>query len=342
MTVRYETAVCPLCKAEFHDPEDFRVHLADEHDLVDDEGTHTDLPESAPAPPVLEAIEPPPATGSAGGPPPSFLPPPPGAPAPPAAATLARRSGPPAALAIVLAVQLLLGLVGIAIVDGDDAPEERSAVVVGGSPASPESPAPAAPAAPDPAADQKRLEAFMPRVSDLPAGWILDSDDPSAGADDSAEFDEQFDSCAAKLNATDAPTTAEDDITFMSDMSGVYAAGGIAPSAQQAVEGIDFVRAAMPCLGQAIVAGARADLPRGVTVTAGAFEPVRVARYGDQSEGRSMNITIAGGGMQIGMRMDVFTIRKDRAMLMVMAFVVNDSLTTTHEQSMLGSIAARM
>ena len=49
MGTRFQTTACPLCRDEFDDPVEYREHLAFMHDLVDDEGAETTLPE-APCP----------------------------------------------------------------------------------------------------------------------------------------------------------------------------------------------------------------------------------------------------------------------------------------------------
>ena len=340
MSLRYEVTACPLCRAEFDDPEDYRSHLAGEHDLVDDEGTETVLHESAPALPLLEAppeldvLEPMPAPPPPPGPP--GMPPP----APVTVAAVVRKAPAPfAVLAIAVAVQLLLGLVGVAIVGGDDSEEARSTVVVEGQSPTPAA-APVTTAPPDPAADKRRVDAALPHAVDFPAGWVIDEE---AGSDTGSEdLDEEFDSCAARVATTEVETTAENDITFTKGANVVFTSVGTAHTVQAAVEGVDAVRAAMACIGEAVVTGIRSELPRGVTVTAGKFEPTSVARYGDFSDGQSMLVTVTGPGGQIGMRMDVFTMRKDRLMAMVLVATVNDEFTAANERSLLGVIGSRM
>lgn len=342
MTVKYETAVCPLCHQEFDEPESFRSHLADEHGLVDDEGTETVLPEAPPPLPVLDtppgraALEPttvPPLPSAPAAP--SFIPPPPAA---PAAVTAPRRSGPPAALAIVLSVQLLLGLLGLAIVDGDDAREDRSAVTVGDSPASPASPPPAAP---DPAADQRRVDAMAPRVSDLPPGWV--AEDPNSDDDSgSDEFDRRFEACAANVEDPFDTSTAQKEVAFSHGDDALFGQVGTTRTAEDAIKGMDAISAVLPCFGDAFQGAVRSELPRNMTVTVGKFEPINGGNHGDQTVARSMLVTMSGPGGQVGMQFDFLAIRKDRALAMMFALNVNDGLTVAQERALLGSVASRM
>lgn len=341
MSIRYEVAACPLCRAEFEDPEDYRAHLADEHDLVDDEGTETVLPKAAPVLPVLETA--PSAEVLEPLPPVTPPPPPPEAPVPaaPVATIVAKAPLPLAALAIAVAVQLLLGVLGLAVVGRDDDEVARSTVITEPSPTT----AAATPTTvADPAADQRRADAIALRPSDLPAGWSLDSD--GAGSDSESEgndeFDQEFDECASSIEGAGTDTTAEKEVTLSDGDNSVFGFVGLDQTSDAAVKSMDALGAALPCMAQAMTAGIKSELPRGVTVTNGPFTPAAVGKFGDQSDAQTMAITISGPGGKVGMRIDVFAVRKDRAIVFILAAVLNDGLTLAHERTMLASIASRM
>ena len=337
----------------FDEPVEYRDHLAFMHDLVDDEGAETTLPEEPepepepePASVVVgptERVEAVPFVG------PARL-------TEPVALRVDRRVLPGLVAAVVL--QLVVALLGLAVVDSgspdrvttaagasggtetdSDAPVAEAAP--GEPAAAPATTAPPTTAAPkvDTKGDQARADAYALRASDLPAGF--QEFDPDAGGDESAS--DVGPECTAANDPTETDSlTGETFSAFAKEISVVLGGGMVLSTEKDAIRTMSVIRELTPCLGDQMLAGAEAELPEGVTMTHGAFSSLGYPTYGDESIASSMPVTISGPGGQVPLRADVLAIRVDRAVHFTVAMTGANEFTPQQERGMLSAIAARM
>jgi hypothetical protein len=355
MGTRFQTTACPLCSDEFDDPDEFREHLAFMHDLVDDDGAETTLPEAPPEPPAPIVVGPTEPVA-----PVPFVPPVVAHPAltEPVALRVDRRVLPGLVAAVVL--QLVVALLGLAVVDGDSRDRLTTAAgSTGGSAASDSvapaaDPAPGAPAAApattappttaapkvDTSGDQARADAFTIRASDLPAGWEeLDAGDTS-GEEESADAGPE---CTAANDPTETDAlTGENSAFFARDIGAVFGGGMVLATEKDALRTMDVIRELTPCFGDQTLWGAEQELPEGVTMTHGSFSPLGYPTYGDETIATSMPVTVSGPGGSVPLRVDVLAIRRDRAIAFLLVMTGADELTPQQERGMLSAIADRM
>ena len=356
MGTQFQTTACPLCGDLFDDPAEYRDHLAFMHDLVDDDGAETTLPtepepepESVVSAPVVvgptERVEPVP-----------FVAPARPALTEPVALRVDRRVLP--GLVAAVALQLVIALLGLAVVDSgspdrlttaagasagattdSDAPGTSAAP--GAPAAAPATTAPPTTAAPkvDTAGDQARADGFTLRTSDLPAGFA--EFDPDEGGDDSST--EGGPDCTAANDPTETDSlTAETFRGFAKDVTVVLGGGLVLSTEKDAIRTMGVIRELTPCFGDQMLAGGREELPRGVTMTHGAFSSLGYPTYGDETVASSMPVTISGPGGQFPLRVDVLAIRVDRAVHFVLAIASAEEFTPQHERGMLSAVADRM
>ncbi|MEY2478961.1 MAG: hypothetical protein QOG87_4276 [Actinomycetota bacterium] len=346
MGTRFQTATCPLCGDAFDDPGEYRDHLAFMHDLVDDDGAETTLPEAPPEPPApvvvppLERVEPVPFVAPAAAHPGLTG---------PVAVQLDRRVLP--GLVVAVALQLVIALLGLVVVDGGNeakvdaasgsteaAEKARGAGVdpaEGGTTTLP--PTTTAPAV-NTAGDQARADGFVLRAADLPAGW--EELDPEALAEDSSS------DAGAGCTVPDDPTesdalTGEAGSAFLHDMSFAFSGALVLRTEKDAVRAMEVFRELMDCFADDFVAGVR-EGAEGATVTHGEFASLGYPMYGDETTASSMPVTVSGPGGRVPLRVDLLAVRRDRAVSYVMAIVGANDFTPQHERGMLSAIADRM
>ena len=356
MGTRFQITACPLCADEFDDPAEFKDHLAFMHDLVDDEGAETTLPEE----PEPEPVPPAPVVVGLTEPvvPVPFVPPARPALTEPVAVRVDRRVLPGLVAAVVL--QLVIALLGLAVVDGDSSPDRLTTAagsaaggattdtsapaadpVPGAPAAAPATTAPPTTAAPkvDTSGDQARADAFTLRASDLPSGF--EEFDPDAGGDEEATEDGP--ECAAANDPTETESlTGETSSLFGMDVTVVIGGGMVLSSEKDALRTMDVIRELTPCFGDQMLFGAEEEFPEGVTMTHGAFSSLGYPTYGDETIASSMPVTISGPGGQFPLRVDVLAIRVDRAIHFTVVIASPDEFTPQQERGMLSAIALRM
>jgi hypothetical protein len=358
MGTRFQATACPLCADEFDDPAEFRDHLAFMHDLVDDEGAETTLPEAPPEPPA-------PPSPVVVGPQERVEPVPYVAPAvahasltEPVALRLDRRVLPGLVAAVVL--QLVVALLGLAVVDGGS-PDRVTAAAGSGTAASEDdaggdhaeagapasaggsaTPAPPTTAAPkvDTGNDQARADAITVRAGDLPAGWRVFDPGADSGGDAATDGGPE---CTAANDPTDTDSlTGEAYSGFVHDISAVIGGAMVLSTEKDAIRTMAVLRELTQCLGDQMLAGAEAELSEGLSMTHGSFSSLGYPTYGDETIASSMPVTIAGPGGRIPLRADVLAIRRDRAVAFIMVMTGANDFTPQQERGMLSAIADRM
>lgn len=336
MGTHLQAAACPLCSDTFDDPADYRDHLAMVHDLVDDDGTETSLAEEREPEPEPEPVSPlpeaPPMTGHV-------------SPATDEALTRSvdlevdRRVVP--ALVVVVAVQLVLALLGVAVVDGRGPSEAVSAetAAASGDAAAPAGTVPPTTVAPvaDTRNDQARADAAAPRASDFPAGWTqVDASELEGDGGESAT-----ENCTVPNDPTEDASLASAESAFAYENSFAFGGSVILENEADAIRGMAILRQLVDCMGDAIAKDAGSDLD-GVNVTHGAFASLGFPTYGDDSIALSMPMSFVGPGGSVPLRVDLLAIRRDRALVMLVTIVGANDFTPAQERSTLSAIAARM
>ncbi|MEY2566999.1 MAG: hypothetical protein QOE35_1528 [Actinomycetota bacterium] len=354
----FQATACPLCHDSFEHPEEYRDHLAMIHDLVDDEGTQTKLTET-PEP----ETEPEPAAGPA--PAPSAVPvlvtSTPHVSAEPAAALtgsvdlrLDRRVLP--GLVIAVAVQLVVALLGLAVVGGDGGAKNvatqstaneraRSTPAASGgagAAASPSSTAPAttAPPATDTHSDQARADLIAPRTADFPSGWTQVN--PAALGGSASDDTSALDVCTVPDDPTNDPSIPSTPVALEHAASFAFGGSMILKNEADALRGMTILRETSRCLGDAIAKDTASSTPRGVTVTHGTFSSLGFSTYGDETIAMSMPMSFVGPGAAVPVRVDLLAVRRDRAVVFLMAIVGANDFTPAQERTALSSIADRM
>lgn len=364
MGTHFQATACPLCGDDFDEPGAYRDHLAMMHDLVDDEGTETTLaeePEPEPDPEPLRSTDPVMARSvdhDAVADPDAVL-----------DALPARRPARPAldrhlvpGVAIVLAVQLLVGLLGLAVVGGDGDGDKRVATEAaasgasGGSAAANDRNAPGAPGAKDadnkapattapPATidtshDQERADAINPRASDFPGAW--EAIDPSEleGGD---EGDSATDRCLVADDPSNDDTLPQAGTGLQHELSFVFGGTVVLRTERDAERTMSILRSQAACMGDAMAedfaSGAEGS---GANVTHGTLTSMGFPVYGDESIAQSMQMTVSGPGGSIPIRLDMLAIRRDRACVLLFSFIASNDLTPAQERGAMSAIEARM
>ena len=243
-------------------------------------------------------------------------------------------------LVVVVAVQLVLALLGVAVVDGGS-PRTVSAetAAASGDAAAPAGTVPPTTVAPvaDTRNDQARADAAAPRASDFPAGWRqVDASELEGDGGESAT-----DNCTVPNDPTEDPALASAESAFERENSFAFGGSVILKNEADAIRGMAILRQLVDCMGDAIAkdAGSEAD---GVQVTHGAFASLGFPTYGDDSIALSMPMSFVGPGGSVPLRVDLLAIRRDRALVMLVTIVGANDFTPAQERSTLTAIAARM
>ena len=339
-------ATCPLCDDDFDDAGSYRAHLAETHGLVDDEGTETTLdavePEAEPEPPIEPA---PPATerdeepGRVDG-----LTLGAGAPATPPRHPAAA----PIWLALLVVVQLLLGLAGLSAVGRDDEPAERVAAARGLVRA----PVPTAPVntAADPLLDQQLANGSVVRAGDLPPGWVeLDRPRLEAEGDRNAAAAGGRPAPCVAIDAMEARATAIANSAFafensvLADDVAVYATEAEAGQAYSVLDANLACATDAAAIGVA-ASGARDGLP--LATASSQFQPmVGFPHHGDQSFAKTAHSSVMLPGFEGAgsLQIDVMVVRQDRAVATVVAMhIAGGSMSPAEERAAFASVADRM